>query len=70
MCKNKGLIMSNSDDGSYKNQLEQLIVTKLLPEYLQHCKTTGRTADLTDVPRHIVKQFEHNAKIPKLFQPF
>ena len=59
-----------SSENNYSTQLEQLIVCKLLPEYLQHCRQTGRAADLTDVPHHIVQQFENNTKIPKLLQRF
>ena len=61
--------MQNFND-DYLQHLEKVIITKLLPAYIQHCENMGIVPDLTDVPNSIVRRSKLKENLPLLLKPF
>ena len=52
----------------YTQQLEQLIINKLLPAYVERCRYIGTPVDFSDVP-HTLTQSVYNKQLAALLRP-
>ena len=62
-------LMQNLND-DYLQQLETVIITKLLPAYLQNCERLGIVPDLNDLPNSIIRRSKLKDNLPLLLKPF
>lgn len=71
MCKTPGNFTMNNftDPDSYIHQLEQLIINKLLPAYVERCRYLGVSADYTDVPVNVLSKSVYAKNIAALLRP-
>ena len=53
----------------YTQQLETLIINKLLPAYVEHCKYLGNPVDFSDVPQHVLTQTSYAKNVAALLRP-
>jgi hypothetical protein len=53
----------------YTQQLETLIINKLLPAYVEHCKYFGNPVDFSDVPQHVLTQTAYAKNVAALLRP-
>lgn len=61
--------MQNFND-DYVQHLEEVIITKLLPAYIQNCERLGIMPDLTALPNSIIRRSKLKENLPLLLKPF
>ncbi len=62
--------MQNVQRDEYVEQLEALIINRLLPGYLQYCKTASVVPVLCEIPEPLVQRVKVKQRLPALFRPF
>jgi hypothetical protein len=71
MCKTPGICIMKifSDPDGYTQQLEQLVINKLLPAYVERCRYLGVPVDYSDVPTHILSETVYAKNVAALLRP-